>query len=201
MATLTDTVTRPEPAPPARSRWRLVTAGLVVPLVVVAGGWLAVSRERPLVSPRDAAAAAAGPSSARPGQDEVRAATVAMLFPATGIESRWTQGLDRFGQSLRAEVTRRCAAAQGVPTPDGPPPMFIPAADLPDADLLRAKGFDLTGDEAATPPPAPATEAQRPAQQACEAEGAAAAGPSPRCTPRCGPPGCARSAWCGTSRR
>ncbi|WP_410538492.1 hypothetical protein [Streptomyces sp. KL2] len=101
---------------------------------------------------------------------------VRMVLPATGAETRWTQGLDAFGQQVAHIVSADCASERGAGLPDGPPPAFIRLSELPDLDFLARHGFsrsaDLPAPEAS--PTAPGT-GDPAAVRHCQDEGRAAA--------------------------
>ncbi|MFI1659922.1 hypothetical protein ACH4ZU_34170 [Streptomyces sp. NPDC020472] len=95
---------------------------------------------------------------------------VPMLFPATGAETRQTQGLDGFLDLARYVGTRRCAPGKGsAGAADGPPPMFVRRFAVPDLAYVAAHGF--------TSPEVPA-----PAGPGPSAPPGAASGPAP-CAP------------------
>jgi hypothetical protein len=64
-----------------------------------------------------------------------------MVLPATGAESRWTQGLDAFGQQVASSVTADCAREHGFALPEQVPPAFISYSNLPDLAFLGRHGF------------------------------------------------------------
>ncbi|WP_432129230.1 hypothetical protein [Streptomyces sp. bgisy082] len=65
-----------------------------------------------------------------------------MLFPSTGAETRFTQGLDGFLELAQDVYTRACG--RGGDTADGPPPMFVRRMALPDLVHIQAHGFSST---------------------------------------------------------
>ncbi|WP_328976573.1 hypothetical protein [Streptomyces canus] len=107
---------------------------------------------------------------------------VRMVLPVTGAESRWTQGLDVFGQQVARTAAADCARADGIGLTEQVPLAFISYAELPDLGFLARHGF---GHGTEVPPPTPApTSAARPAParsggpaqiRRCRAEGEAAA--------------------------
>lgn len=101
---------------------------------------------------------------------------VRMLFPATGAETRWAQGLDAFGQQVAHATTASCAQRRGVRLPPSAPPAFIRFFELPDLDFIARHGFRQS---APVPMPASSPTATRSASpdviRRCHAEGAAAA--------------------------
>jgi hypothetical protein len=99
-----------------------------------------------------------------------------MLFPATGDETRWTQGLDAFGQQVARTVTDSCAREDGIGLPEQAPPTFIPFSDVPDLRFLARHGFGHSA-QLPTPAasPAPTRLGSPTAIRRCRAKGAAAA--------------------------
>jgi hypothetical protein len=105
-----------------------------------------------------------------------------MVLPATGADTRWTQGLDAFTRAVSYLSARACTQAAGVPMPDVPPPLFVRFSEMPDLRSIRAYGF--TGGAGPLPDAqrAPAVEqAAKPevaaVQQRCLADGTQAARP------------------------
>ncbi|MBK3643628.1 hypothetical protein [Streptomyces sp. MBT33] len=109
--------------------------------------------------------------SLTPPADPVR-----MALPATGAETRWTQGLDVFVQQVSRAATASCAAERGAAVPRQVPLAFIRFFEIPDLDFIARHG---TSESAAVPTSAPHASATRPADPAvlreCGAEGKAAA--------------------------
>src|SRR4051812_8478380 len=66
---------------------------------------------------------------------------VPMLFPATGAQTRWTQGLDAFLRTVGYVSTRHCLRSDSKTVRDIPPPMFVRFFDIPDLPYLEAHGF------------------------------------------------------------
>ncbi|MGI5401239.1 hypothetical protein ACQEVG_17620 [Streptomyces sp. CA-135486] len=101
---------------------------------------------------------------------------VRMLFPATGAETRWTQGLSVFGQQVARTVEAACARNGGIGLPEQTPLAFIPFSEIPDLDFLAQHGF---GQSAEVPSPAaspaPPRSGSPTATRPCRAQGAAAA--------------------------
>lgn len=107
---------------------------------------------------------------------------VRMVLPVTGAESRWTQGLDVFGQQVARTAAADCAREERATLPEEVPLAFISYAELPDLAFLGRHGF---GHGTEVPPPAPAptsaagTTPLRPGSTAqirrCRAQGEAAA--------------------------
>ncbi|MFJ3792310.1 hypothetical protein [Kitasatospora sp. NPDC090091] len=138
-----------------------------------------------------AACSEAGPASSAPSSAPAAVASAAvayglpadltpMLLPATGPDTRLTQGLDGFASLVRDRATRACLSAAGVRMPDAPPAMFIRLFEIPDLDHISRNGFSPTAVPGAAPSgPAP-SDAAGPAdsavQRRCGAEGDAAAG-------------------------
>ncbi|MFD9330261.1 hypothetical protein [Streptomyces sp. NPDC060065] len=132
-----------------------------------------------------------GPSDGEPGpSDGTSSARVAparldhalpddpvrMLFPATGAETRWTQGLDTFGQQVARAAADSCARDRGIGLPEQVPLAFIRFFELPDLDFIAQHG---TSASATVPAPAASPGATRTGSPAeirqCRAEGSAAA--------------------------
>ncbi|MEU9391964.1 hypothetical protein AB0D86_18425 [Streptomyces sp. NPDC048324] len=109
--------------------------------------------------------------SRTPPADPVR-----MVLPATGAETRWTQGLDVFVQQVSRAATASCAARRGAAVPQRVPLAFIRFFEIPDLDFIARHG---TSESAAVPALTPDASATRPAGpavlRACGAEGKAAA--------------------------
>ncbi|MER8007750.1 hypothetical protein [Streptomyces sp. NPDC094149] len=101
---------------------------------------------------------------------------VRLALPATGAETRWTQGLDVFVQQVSRAATASCAAERGAAVPRQVPLAFIRFFEIPDLDFIARHG---TSESAAVPTPTPDTSAARPADPAvlreCGAEGKSAA--------------------------
>ncbi|MFI1103940.1 hypothetical protein [Streptomyces melanogenes] len=64
-----------------------------------------------------------------------------LVLPATGAETRWSQGLDAFAQAVGDASAHACAQAHRTALPDRPPPAFIRRAELPDLAFIRRHGF------------------------------------------------------------
>lgn len=101
---------------------------------------------------------------------------VRMLFPATGAESRWTQGLSVFGQQVAGAVEASCARDGGIAPPERGPLTFIRVSAIPDLDFLGRHGFahgaELPAPEARSTPTGSGSPA---VVRRCRAEGGAAA--------------------------
>ncbi|MFJ2263764.1 hypothetical protein ACIOKD_36680 [Streptomyces sp. NPDC087844] len=79
-----------------------------------------------------------------------------MVLPATGAESRWTQGLDVLRHQVARSVAADCAREAGTALPPVPPLAFISYAELPDLAHLGRHGFghgtEVPGTEASPEP-------------------------------------------------
>ncbi|MEU7380522.1 hypothetical protein AB0A91_11050 [Streptomyces sp. NPDC042207] len=112
--------------------------------------------------PADRSSTAGGPqaSPARLGYD-LPDDPATMLFPATGAETRWTQGLEVFTQQVARVTAASCARDTGTGFFGQPPLAFIRFSDVPDLDFVARHGF---GQSAEVPEPtAPAPSAGAPA--------------------------------------
>ncbi|MFJ8491217.1 hypothetical protein ACIRBZ_23115 [Streptomyces sp. NPDC094038] len=128
-----------------------------------------------------AAQSASGPRAvtvtpARLG-DILPADPVRMVLPATGAESRWTQGLDVFVRQVEQAAAASCARERGFTLPASAPAAFIRFSELPDLDFIARHGTS----ESATVPtlpasPAPARSGTAAGVRACLARGKTAAG-------------------------
>ncbi|WP_225861071.1 hypothetical protein [Streptomyces triticiradicis] len=81
---------------------------------------------------------------------------VRMVLPATGAETRWTQGLDVFVRQRARTAATSCARDHGTTLPTQAPLAFIRYYEIPDLDFVARHGTS----ESATVPasvPAPAT--------------------------------------------
>ncbi|MFD7442541.1 hypothetical protein [Streptomyces sp. NPDC059909] len=95
----------------------------------------------------------------------------AMVLPATGDDTRLTQGLDGFAQMVGHATLHECAERQGVSPPEVPPPAYIGWSDLPDLGFIERHG--LTQSVPAMPDaqsPAPAGRKDPEAQRRCAEE-------------------------------
>ena len=101
---------------------------------------------------------------------------VRMVLPATGTETRWTQGLYVFGQRVGRAAAADCARGGGFVLPEEIPLAFIRFFALPDLDFIARHG---TSTSAAVPAAASAPSTARTGTAAevrrCRAEGAKAA--------------------------
>ncbi|MFF4114966.1 hypothetical protein ACFY0P_16040 [Streptomyces sp. NPDC001714] len=123
----------------------------------------------------DAGPRAATVTPARLG-DTLPADPVRMVLPATGAETRWTQGLDVFVQQVQRAAAASCARDRGFTLPAQPPIAFIRYSELPDLDFIARHGTS----ESATVPapsasPAPARTGAAAEVHTCLAQGTAAA--------------------------
>ncbi|MFJ4831654.1 hypothetical protein ACIP79_17290 [Streptomyces sp. NPDC088747] len=101
---------------------------------------------------------------------------VRMALPATGAETRWTQGLATFGQQTARAAATACASERGIALPEQVPLAYIRFSELPDLDFLARHGFSQSA-EVPTPAARPvvARTAGAAAVRRCQAQGAAAA--------------------------
>ncbi|MER6206928.1 hypothetical protein [Streptomyces sp. NPDC001642] len=101
---------------------------------------------------------------------------VRMVLPATGAETRWTQGLYVFGRQVDRAAAADCARRGGFALPAEIPLAFIRFFALPDLDFIARHGLSAS---AAVPAPATAPSTARTGTAAevrrCRAEGAKAA--------------------------
>ncbi|KAA0925618.1 hypothetical protein [Streptomyces apricus] len=102
-----------------------------------------------------------------------------MFLPATGAETRWTQGLDVFARQVSQAAASACARERGFGLPEQPRPAYIRFSELPDLDFLTRHGFARSAE---VPVPAAAPGADRSgnpgspeAVRGCHAVGKAAA--------------------------
>ncbi|MFI6359996.1 hypothetical protein ACIBJF_47285 [Streptomyces sp. NPDC050743] len=100
---------------------------------------------------------------------------VRMVLPATGAETRWTQGLDVFGQQVARATAASCARKVGIGLPEQIPVAFIRFFELPDLDFIARHGLS---ESAAVPTSAAGPESTRSGSKAaigrCQDEGTAA---------------------------
>ncbi|MEV7544099.1 hypothetical protein [Streptomyces sp. NPDC089915] len=83
--------------------------------------------------------AAAGP--AVPVSYGIPQDVTAMVLPATGKDTRLTQGLEGFTGLIRSQVLRGCLTGAHAAVPDMPPPMFIRLFEVPDLEFIARDGF------------------------------------------------------------
>ncbi|MGW3102354.1 hypothetical protein [Streptomyces sp. NPDC001100] len=101
---------------------------------------------------------------------------VRMVLPATGAETRWTQGLYVFGQQVTREAAAGCARRGGFALPREIPLAFIRFFALPDLDFIARHGLSTSADVPATAvAPSTARTATAAEVRRCRAEGAKAA--------------------------
>ncbi|MFC9792813.1 hypothetical protein ACFVJI_09250 [Streptomyces sp. NPDC127584] len=99
----------------------------------------------------------------------------AMVLPATGADTRLTQGLDGFAQMVGHARLTECVEGEGVNPPEAAPPAYIGWSDLPDLGFIGRHG--LTRSVPATADaerPSPKGRKDPAAQQRCVAEAHAA---------------------------
>jgi hypothetical protein len=101
---------------------------------------------------------------------------VRMVLPATGAETRWTQGLYVFGQQVTRVAAAGCARRGGFALPEEIPLAFIRFFALPDLDFIARHGLSSSADVPATAT-APSTARTGTAAEIrrCRAEGTKAA--------------------------
>ncbi|QFZ76239.1 hypothetical protein GFH48_25885 [Streptomyces fagopyri] len=100
---------------------------------------------------------AAPPAAARTSAARLSAALpddpVRMVLPATGAETRWTQGLDVFVRQEARAAAASCAREHGIALPARAPVTFIRYYELPDLDFVARHGLS---ESAAVPAAGPA---------------------------------------------
>ncbi|MGW1621157.1 hypothetical protein [Streptomyces sp. NPDC002172] len=101
---------------------------------------------------------------------------VRMVLPATGAETRWTQGLYVFAQQVTRVAAVDCARRGGFALPVETPLAFIRFFALPDLDFVARHGLSTSADVPA-PATAPTTARAGSAAQVrrCRAQGTKAA--------------------------
>ncbi|WP_316776237.1 hypothetical protein [Streptomyces sasae] len=135
-------------------------------------------------------ACSAGTDTARPTGTRAAAVTpagldralpddpVSMVLPATGAETRWTQGLYVFGQQVNRVVAADCARSGGFALPDEVPLAFIRFFALPDLDFIARHGLSTSAGVpvvASTTVPTTARTGSAAQVRRCRAEGTKAA--------------------------
>ncbi|MDV9170113.1 hypothetical protein R6V09_08160 [Streptomyces sp. W16] len=101
---------------------------------------------------------------------------VRMVLPATGAETRWTQGLYVFGQEVTRAAASDCARRGGFALPQEIPLAFIRFFALPDLDFIARHGLSTSADIPATVPGPSTVRAGTAAEvSGCRAEGVKAA--------------------------
>ncbi|MPY64312.1 hypothetical protein [Streptomyces spongiae] len=99
-----------------------------------------------------------------------------MVLPATGAESRWTQGLDVFVRQVSRATSVSCAQDQGIGLPEEAPVSFIRFFDVPDLDFIARHGLSESAQVPAIETgPAATRSGSSAVVRRCVAEGAAAA--------------------------
>ncbi|MFJ8162294.1 hypothetical protein ACIRBY_15375 [Streptomyces sp. NPDC096136] len=154
------------------SAFRAVLAGT---LLVLASACSAP--EQPDSVPGGAPAGAAAADPAAPVSYGIPQDVTAMVLPATGKDTRLTQGLEGFAGLVRSQSLRDCLATAHTPVPDMPPPMFIRLFEIPDTEAIARNGFQagVVPAPAPSPPPAPSAKADDAVVQRCTKQGDAAA--------------------------
>lgn len=92
-------------------------------------------------APTAAGTGSAAPVAPTPVTRTMPSDLSAMLLPATGADSRWSQGLDTFSTLTGNAAVRACARGRGIPEPVTPPGMFRRVMDIPDLPFIQAHGF------------------------------------------------------------
>jgi len=149
-----------------RSRFRITVAATAALLTACTAG-----PDSPAHDPATSSSVARARLSRDLPRDPVR-----MVLPATGAESRWTQGLDVFVQQVARVATDSCARRRGTGLPEEAPVAFIRYFELPDLDFIARHGTSESAAVPATPgSPVPTAPSSAAAVRACRAEGRAAA--------------------------
>ncbi|MFJ9825146.1 hypothetical protein ACIRSU_12305 [Streptomyces sp. NPDC101160] len=65
-----------------------------------------------------------------------------MVLPTTGVQTRWTQGLDAFGRLAADTAVRGCLTERKTPAPPHEPPAFVRFSDIPDLPFIARNGFN-----------------------------------------------------------
>lgn len=135
-------------------RWRIpgpVRCAATLRVTVVAVAVLVTAAcsadPAPPSAPAPAARVSAARLSAALPDDPVR-----MVLPATGAETRWTQGLDVFVRQEARAVAASCAHDHGTGLPAQDPITFIRYYELPDLDFVARHGMSAS---ATVPAPTP----------------------------------------------
>ncbi|MEW1777449.1 hypothetical protein [Streptomyces sp. NPDC086777] len=100
---------------------------------------------------------------------------VRMVLPATGAETRWTQGLYVFGQQVTRAAAADCARKGGFALPAEAPLAFIRFFALPDLDFVARHGLSTSADVPAAAAPTTARNGSAAQVRRCRAQGAQAA--------------------------
>ncbi|MFD7793677.1 hypothetical protein [Streptomyces sp. NPDC059759] len=123
------------PSPLRRPAASRVALAAVAALVTAACS----AHPAPTADPTPPAPVSAARLSAAPPDDPVR-----MVLPATGAETRWTQGLDVFVRQEARAVTASCAHDHGAEPPTQDPVTFIRYYELPDLDFVARHGMSAS---------------------------------------------------------
>ncbi|UIX33601.1 hypothetical protein [Streptomyces sp. GQFP] len=143
-------------AVPPRTVLTLLTLVTLITLVACAAGC-----SKPSASPAGGDPAAAT-FRASPVTYEVPADLTPAVLPATGAESRWSQGLDAFGEAVADGEIRDCVRSRGEEMPDLAPLAFTRYMDLPDLEFIRRHGFGSTAVPVPSPDPAASQDSPGP---------------------------------------
>ncbi|WP_326843853.1 hypothetical protein OHB33_36875 [Streptomyces sp. NBC_01558] len=120
------------PSPLRRPATLRVTFAAIAALVTAA----CAADPAPTADPTPPAPVSAARLSAALPDDPVR-----MVLPATGAETRWTQGLDVFVRQEVRAVAASCAHDHGTEPPTQDPVTFIRYYELPDLDFVTRHGM------------------------------------------------------------
>ncbi|MCX5137149.1 hypothetical protein OOK06_34350 [Streptomyces sp. NBC_00340] len=120
------------PSPLRRPATLRVTFAAIAALVTAA----CAADPAPTADPTPPAPVSAARLSAALPDDPVR-----MVLPATGAETRWTQGLDVFVRQEARAVAASCAHDHGTEPPTQDPVTFIRYYELPDLDFVTRHGM------------------------------------------------------------
>ncbi|WP_369044149.1 hypothetical protein [Streptomyces sp. Midd1] len=120
------------PSPLRRPATLRVTFAAIAALVTAACS----ADPAPTADPTPPAPVSAARLSAALPDDPVR-----MVLPATGAETRWTQGLDVFVRQEARAVAASCAHDHGTEPPTQDPVTFIRYYELPDLDFVTRHGM------------------------------------------------------------
>ncbi|MGW4163412.1 hypothetical protein [Streptomyces sp. NPDC004788] len=125
-------------------------AALTAPLLVAAGvlaGLTACSgptgSSGPTAAPaQDGLPQRPSPTATVPVTSALPADAADMVLPTTGVQTRWTQGLDAFGRLAADTAVRECLAERNTPAPPHEPPAFVRFSDIPDLPFIARNGFN-----------------------------------------------------------
>ncbi|MFJ9135830.1 hypothetical protein OG458_37060 [Streptomyces sp. NBC_01281] len=120
------------PSPLRRPAALRVTFAAIAALVTAACS----ADPAPTADPTPPAPVSAARLSAALPDDPVR-----MVLPATGADTRWTQGLDVFVRQEARAVAASCAHDHGTEPPTQDPVTFIRYYELPDLDFVTRHGM------------------------------------------------------------